>query len=60
MALAVVSMLSPRFGLTRRRLRSRTAMPFFDMLEVLGLDGRGSSGLRMDVATVDAMVAVLL
>jgi hypothetical protein len=41
-------------------LRSLTARPFFEMLDVLGLGGRGSSGLRMDVATVEAMVAVLL
>jgi len=50
-------MLSPLLGLARRA-------PFLETLDVLGLGGSGSSGvsigLRIDVATVEAIVAVRL
>lgn len=53
-------MLKPRFGFTRFRLLSLTIIPFFETLDVLGRVGIDSSGMRMDVATVEAIVAVRL
>jgi len=57
-------MLRPLLGLPRRTLRSLVPRPFFETLDVLGLGGSGSSGaskgLRMDVATVEAIVALRL